>query len=243
MNNQRNKYLGIGLLTASSILLALFFYELGCSSAGEVAGALGGFIGGIIGAGGAVIAVYLAIASQKKEETSKVSDAVKIEVTTFVKYVIGSLNVCEKVVKNEVRIPLERASYIAKTLYEPIIYPAVADRVGLLPHPQATIEFYMRIAEAKAILKVMEAKVSSSTGATFVTAPLELVTPELAGSVAECLITALQLAGPIVADSLNASDRSQLNSMVQQVTLNQINESLASAKLSFPQAESFKPAS
>jgi hypothetical protein len=47
---------------------------------------------------------------------------------------------------------------LVNPLVDPVIYPAVADRVGLLQRPQATIEFYMRVAEAKSNLAAIQRK-------------------------------------------------------------------------------------
>jgi hypothetical protein len=41
-----------------------------------------------------------------------------------------------------------------KLFVEPVVYKAVADRIGLLPHPNATAQFYMRISEAKAMVEI-----------------------------------------------------------------------------------------
>jgi hypothetical protein len=84
--------LGFGVL-----LLAWFFADLLDSNAGERAVALGAVIGGIIGAGGAVFAVYLTLARQRSDDTAKVRAAVRTEVTTFTKYVIGALDVCQQI--------------------------------------------------------------------------------------------------------------------------------------------------
>jgi len=43
---------------------------MGTHTAGEVAVALGTFAGGFIGAGGAILAVFIALSSQRQEETT-----------------------------------------------------------------------------------------------------------------------------------------------------------------------------
>jgi hypothetical protein len=67
------------------VLLAVFLTALRHSKSGELAGALGSLIGGIVGAGGAVWAVFLALSRQRQEETAKVAEAVRTEVTTLLK--------------------------------------------------------------------------------------------------------------------------------------------------------------
>jgi hypothetical protein len=125
---------------------------MGSATAGEVAAALGSFIGGIIGAGGAILAVYLAWSEQSKQEVSKVSAAVRTEMVSLAKYVIGAIEICEGITTGKIDVPAQNAQYVMQKLWaDPIVYPAVADRVGLLPHPHATTEFYMRLGEAKSI--------------------------------------------------------------------------------------------
>jgi len=185
-----------------------------------------------------VFAVYWTIARQREEEVAKVRTAVRTEVTTFVKYVIGALQVCVDVATGASDIPMRDASYIGKTLSTPTIYPAVADRIGLLPHPQATINFYMRIEETKAMLAAMANKGNYvPQSATNVTIPPTKVSPSNALSVADCLITALQCAYPIVAD--NDSAMSEMEKSVQTKTLEDMAAAFESARRIFPTAESF----
>ena len=67
-----------------------------------------------------------------------------------------------------------------------------------------------------------------------------MVTPENVALVADCLITALQLAQPIITDKPHATTRrAQLDSMMRQTTLAQITTCLNSAQKAFPDAESF----
>jgi hypothetical protein len=161
----------------------------------------------MIGAAGAVWAVYLTLSRQKQQEIAQVTDAVRTEVTTLVKYVIGALEVCRQIAHEKLPIPRQDARYIAKNFWaDPIIYPAVADRIGLLPHPHATTEFYMRLSEVRAMLRAIANK-TEAPSATYTTTPPELVTPQQAGTVADSLITALQLARPIVGNKSTSSGK------------------------------------
>ncbi len=95
--------------------------------------------------------------------------------TTNAKNVIGAVEVCEDIAKRHLQIPRQDAGYIVKNFAsDPIVYPAVADRVGLLPHPNATIEFYMRLAEAKTMVDALRTK-TDRPSATYVSAPMEYV--------------------------------------------------------------------
>ncbi len=199
----------VAVLIGPSLLvfLAVFCTALRHSKSGEIARALGSLIGGIVGAGGAVWAVFLALSQQRREETEKVAEAVRTEVTTLVKYAIGAV------------IPRQDAHYIVKNFAgDPIIYPAVADRVGLLRHPHATAEFYMRILEAKVMVEMLRTK-TDVPGIMYTAAPVELVTPQFASSVADSLLTALQLARSIVADEEMSVGKPQFTAWVQSVVV------------------------
>jgi len=137
-----NVIVGIALAIVVLALCRFVAALIGAATEGEIAGALGSFVGGIIGAGGAVLAVYVALSSQRNEETAKVSAAVRTEVASLTTYVIGAIEICQGIANGTRRVPSLDASYIMRKLWaDPVIYPAVADRVGLLPHPNATVQF------------------------------------------------------------------------------------------------------
>jgi hypothetical protein len=202
---------------------------------GEWVAAFGGIVGGIVGAGGAILAVYLAITGQRKEDIANVNAAIRTEITTYSKYVIGTLVVCQRIAAQDLKIPTVDAEYIGKSLVDPLTYPTVADRVGLMRRPQATFEFYMRIAEAKANLSAIQKKDSRLPQAQ---ADMTYVQPGQAEVVADSLITALQMAKHIVGDV--DPTRSQLDLFVQTITLRNIDEALELAQVMFPNAESFR---
>jgi hypothetical protein len=221
-------------------LVIAFFTVLPDAHAGEIANALGVILGGIIGAGGAVWAVFLTLDRQRKDEIAKVSDAVRTEITGYVKYVMGAVEICRQITNGIVNIPIQDARYIAKNFWsDPVVYPAVADRIGLLSHPHATTEFYMRLSEVKNMLEALRIR-TSPPSATYVTAPAQFVTPAFAATIADSLITALQLARPIVANEGDPATRSQLSTLVQGVVAGQIDECLKSAQADFPNSEAFK---
>ena len=67
------------------------------------------------------------------------------------------LDVRRQVAKGERRVPQTDAAYIVRKLFAPpTVYNAVADRIGLLPHPDATTQFYMRLEEVKASTSAIE---------------------------------------------------------------------------------------
>jgi hypothetical protein len=227
-------------IAAVAVLVFGFSAALIGSKAGEIAGALGSLIGGMVGAAGAVWAVFLMLSRQRREETAKVADAIRTEVTTLVKYVIGAVKICEQIKSGEIKVPRQDAHYIVKNFAsDPVIYPAVADRIGLLPHPHATTEFYMRLSETKTMVEMLRTK-TDPPGITYSSPTLEYIKPEFAETVVESLITALQLARPIVANEGDSSAKSQLAAWVQTTVVSQIDDCFKSAKASFPNAESFR---
>jgi hypothetical protein len=233
-DDRHNSIAGV-LLVLGLGLLCWFWCDLLVATSGERVGAFGAIIGGMIGAGGAVFAVYFTLARQRSEDIEKVRAAVRTEVTTYSKYVISALEICEIVANNPGTLPISDAPSIADSLVAPIVYPAVADRVGLLPRAQQTIEFYMRIAEVKAMLTAFQRRAASLTNNQ---AASRTVQPYEVGAVADALITALQLVKPIIADHDNS--RTQFDLRVQEKALRDIDEALASAKLAFPDAEAFQ---
>ena len=105
-SDHSNVFLGIGVFVGASLLCVFFAALIGSTTAGEVAGALGSFIGGIIGAGGAVLAVYLALSNQRREETAKVSVSVRTEVAALSKYVIGAIEICRTITNGTRQVPI-----------------------------------------------------------------------------------------------------------------------------------------
>lgn len=134
--------------------------------------------------------------------------------------------------------PQTGASYVTRALEaDPTVYNAVADRIGLLPQPHATTQFYLRIAEAKAGARAAEEEVKIKWVANSGLGPPPYMTADLVLPIADSLITALQLAQSIIGDA--KSDPHER--WIRQRTLEQIHASLAAAKEVFPSAESLAP--
>lgn len=137
---QRNSAVG------ASLAIAIFF---GCwfvavligSSSGEAASALGAVIGGAIGAGGAGISVYYSLTQQRQDEIDKTSYAVLTEIVVMTKYLVGHLGFCELVKTGKLQFPRSQLP-TALTTPEPVIYPAVAEKISHLPRPTQVVEFY-----------------------------------------------------------------------------------------------------
>lgn len=228
--NPNRSNIVVGLALAISVLALCRFIAalLGAATEGEIAGALGSFVGGVIGAGGAVLAVYVALSSQRNEDTRKVSAAVRTEVASLVTYIIGAVEICQDIAGGGRQVPRKDVGYIMRKLFvEPAVYRAVADRIGLLPHPNATTQFYMRLSEARAMVESLQ----------MASIEQEYVSAENAATIADSLITALQLAHGVLG---NDGDP-RMAEWVGQVMVRQIDECLKSARHSFPDAVSFQP--
>jgi hypothetical protein len=193
------------------------------------------FFGGLIGAGGAVWAVYLTLGKQRKDETNNVTSAVVTEVTALSKYVIGGVDVCVEIANGIKHVPQNNAAYIVRKLFAPpTVYNAVADRIGLLPHPDATTQFYMRLEEVKASARAIEMAVPFKWAPGM--GPVPVIDREMVLPIADMLITALELARPIIAD---AKSGPWLERRIREITVCEIDECRAAAKEAFPEAESF----
>ena len=93
--------------------------------------------------------------------------------------------------------------------------------------------------EAKVMVEMLRTK-TDVPGIMYTAAPVDFVSPQFAGSVADSLLTALQLARAIVADEEMSVGKPQFTAWVQAMVVAQIDDCLASAKETFPEAESFQ---
>ena len=79
-------------------------------------------------------------------------------------------------------------------------------------------------------------------GIAYTATPIDYVEPVFASTVADSLITALQLATAILDNEGDASSRATLSRWVNATVADQIKQSLAGARTAFPDAESFADA-
>jgi hypothetical protein len=154
-DNAYNLAVGIGF-AIFILILCIFFAALLGSSAGEVAGATGAVLGGGIGAMGAALAVYLTLLGQREEDTSRTSDAIRREVMEFSRLAIGNLENCVLIAQGTVQVPINQLPRSMK-MPEPIVYRALADRLGLTNSPQQVVAFYTRLSEISSMLDIMAA--------------------------------------------------------------------------------------
>jgi hypothetical protein len=201
----------------------------------EIVNALASFAGGAVGGVFAIIAVYVALSAQRHADAARVSAAVRTEIASLVVYVIGAIRRCQDVVSGTRKVPAADAGYIVRKLSTaPVVYEAVADKIGLLPHPEATVQFYMRINEAKSHVGSLERRAENEARENPVLRA-GLVPPDSAVQIADSLIIALQLARAILSDEERIS-----SAWVHHETIGKIDACFESARASFPDAESFK---
>lgn len=100
---------------------------------------------------GAALAVYLTLAGQRKEDRARIRSALVREVIEFSRLVAGHLDTCENIRAGAIALPVPRLVQ-AMQMPSPIIYPAVADKIGLLSSPQNVVAFYARIVEVTMIM-------------------------------------------------------------------------------------------
>jgi hypothetical protein len=184
----------------------------------------GSVLGGIVGAGGAVSAVYLLIVRQRHEEANNASNAVRREIIGFSELVMSALRICECIKSGDVHVIRKTAQSIM-TPPDPIVYRAVADRIGLLSDAQGMVSFYMRMVEIQQAVQIIVAGSLGDDSA--------LVPGEEAETIAKSLIIACRLARAIISHVPGRG----LDEQVSQITLAHIDAALESARRSFPYAE------
>jgi hypothetical protein len=106
---------------------------------------------------------------------------------------------------------------------DPIVYRAVANRIGLLPHSQLLVKFYMRLVEIQQAIQIISVRSPGDDSA--------LVSGEEAETLAKSLIIACRLAQAIISHAPDPS----LDEKVSQIALAHIDAALESAKRSFPE--------
>ena len=225
-----HKTLIFGLLiwAVAAICVGFGASLLGASS-GEVAAALAGIIGGGIGAAGSALAVFMALDLQKKDESEKVNRAILTEIAEQSRFAIGHLGACGLIQAGTIAAP---KSELPRLMGAPrsIIYPAVADRVSRLSRPALVVSFFTRLEEARNVIDVVA-----------YSAPInEIMTGAHIQQLADLFISICQIARFLL-ESPDSSEQheAQLAAAIRNRTTQMIDESLAAAHITFPNAESW----
>lgn len=121
---------------------------------GEIVNAIATLLGGALGALGAALAVYLTLSGQRKEDRGRIHGALVREIIEFARVAVGHLETCENIRASIIRVPVPKLPQ-AMQMPAPIIYPAVADKIGLLKSPQHVVAFYMRIKEIETMAQTI----------------------------------------------------------------------------------------
>jgi hypothetical protein len=218
-DNQSNVFLSL-VIGVGLFLLLCFVAALAQSKAGEIAAAMGSVIGGIVGASGAVGAVYLLINRQRHEDANNASDAIRREVIEMNELVIQSLKICEQIKLGNISMVRKDAPTIMERV-DPIVYKAVADRIGLVPHPHLTVKFYMRLVEIQQSQRI----IAVGPGGENAPIPIEEIK-----TLAKSFIIACRFAQAIISHEYDegADDRAL------PVFIEHIETALESAKRTFP---------
>lgn len=180
---------------------------------------LGSLIGGFVGAAGAIWAVYLLIHKQRREEKYNVSRAIRREIVVLSEVLISQLQIFEAirlgtftVTRNELRSLMMNP--------EPIIYKAVAGRIGLLPYP--VVQFYTRLIEIQNNVQTAAIGLGGDTAS---------IPGAEAETMAKSVIIACKLARAIILHSSEPIPDEEIS----RITLVHIDEALKRADESFCQ--------
>jgi len=197
------------------------------------------YVAGIMQANATREAVARQLAAHAAARATEIADiraAVRTEVIAAAKFVVGALSICEGVAHGGTLIPRSDANVIVAALQEPIVFPAVADRIAALANPHLLVQFYGRVGEARALARTL-ASATVPAPPTNPSSPVVLVTRENVLVIADALVTALQLARAIIANV--PGEQSPEEAFVTARTLVEIDAAETAAKSTFPDAESF----
>jgi hypothetical protein len=90
--------------------------------------------------------------TQEDRQAENVREAVQIEITTMVTGVINVANLLGPLRKGGQTLLPQTREIIARSLITPTIFPAIADRVGLLHDPYPVVIFYSKVATARSFI-------------------------------------------------------------------------------------------
>jgi hypothetical protein len=178
-------------------------------------------LGGIIRALGAALAVYLTLTGLRREDRRRIHDAIISEVIGFARLVIGHLKTCNNIYAGTIDMPVPKLPEMIG-MPAPIIYPAVADKIGLLKAPQRVVAFYGRITE----IAIMAQFVAGAPNRQ--TSRIEANDVRL---IVEVLLDTCSLASWIIQDSEAGKE---FDKAVSAVILSDIDEIAVATRKNFP---------
>jgi len=110
-------------------------------------------LGGIIGAIGTAVAVYLTLASQRRDEAEKIEGALRVEVSEFARLALGQYEAIELALKRGYQIPLRNLPTLAY-MPDAVVFMATADRISRLEYGSLLVAMHARIAEALQMVRI-----------------------------------------------------------------------------------------
>jgi hypothetical protein len=93
-----------------------------------------------------------ALRAQEDRQAENVREAVQIEITSMVTGVLNLASLLGPLRKGGQTLLPQTREIIARSLITPTIYPAIADRVGLLRDPYPVVIFYSKVATARSFI-------------------------------------------------------------------------------------------
>ena len=138
-DSRYNLSVGLALVALLGLLIA-FFVSLIDSHAGEIAAATGAVIGGMAGAGGAYAGVRAAISAESEAEQAR--REVRIASIRLALYTELRMLASQALIEGRgwhekvTRLSQLEKKLVTAKLPHPIIYPADADKVGVLTEPE-----------------------------------------------------------------------------------------------------------
>jgi hypothetical protein len=155
MEDARYNFLvGVGLLALIALLITLLV-SLTFSHAGEIAGATGAVVGGMAGACGANAGVRAAIAAERETDSARRKvkiGSIRLALYTELRTLADQARI-EGTGWSEIATRQARhyKQLITAKLPHPIIYPANADKIGLLSEVEIMniVRFYSQIKDAE----------------------------------------------------------------------------------------------
>jgi hypothetical protein len=157
-------------------------------------------------------------AALRSEEINNISNAIRREIIVFSEILINQLRILEVIKSNKITVMRKNIHSVIMNP-DPIIYKAVANRIGMLPYP--VVQFYMRMVEIQDAVQIIfvgpDGENASVPGAE-------------AETMAKSVIIACRLARAIISHASGPS----VDEEISRITLAHIDEALERAKQSFP---------
>lgn len=146
-----------GMIAVASTVAIAALVAIRIAHPADWASAVSGLLGTVIGFVGAAASAFLLFERQTQDEADRIYEAVVREVAEFSRFTVGNLSTCREMRGGNIAILRDGLPRIMG-VPAPTVYPAVADRIGLLHAPQPVVAFYNRIVEAGRMVEIVAMK-------------------------------------------------------------------------------------